>query len=278
MNVRISAMSALSTPPATPARSDLPRKVAILFLLIIDTAIGIYFLFNWKPALHPLLAHIFADLCLGLVAGIGARLLLRRRNVFVRFISAAAGLIVGLLLLGLLTRFRTGLGPLYFWRSTIDWSGLAQLSLGLVTLSLAMRAWSKPAQLVTAPAQVVPVMPARVPPEVHTRPRPKRKRAKRTQPAGSLHGSSESRSDVKGKPAVSRKRSPRIEKQPLVGLSLRKPKVRLSRVEKHLCPYCLEPVARNDPRGVVECEICHTLHHGDCWAIAGACQVPHYTA
>jgi hypothetical protein len=29
---------------------------------------------------------------------------------------------------------------------------------------------------------------------------------------------------------------------------------------------------------VVECEICHTLHHADCWAITGACQVPHFTA
>jgi hypothetical protein len=28
----------------------------------------------------------------------------------------------------------------------------------------------------------------------------------------------------------------------------------------------------------VECQICHTLHHADCWAITGTCQVPHYTA
>jgi hypothetical protein len=34
-------------------------------------------------------------------------------------------------------------------------------------------------------------------------------------------------------------------------------------------------VKRNDPRGVVECEVCHTLHHKDCWDITGACQVPH---
>jgi ribosomal protein L37AE/L43A len=53
-------------------------------------------------------------------------------------------------------------------------------------------------------------------------------------------------------------------------------KIVLAPVEVHRCPYCLEPVKRNDPRGVVECDVCHTLHHADCWAITGTCQVPHY--
>jgi hypothetical protein len=26
---------------------------------------------------------------------------------------------------------------------------------------------------------------------------------------------------------------------------------------------------------VVECEVCHTLHHKDCWDVTGICQVPH---
>jgi ribosomal protein L37AE/L43A len=53
-------------------------------------------------------------------------------------------------------------------------------------------------------------------------------------------------------------------------------KIVIAPVEEHRCPYCLEPVKRNDPRGVVECDVCHTLHHADCWAITGTCQVPHY--
>lgn len=44
---------------------------------------------------------------------------------------------------------------------------------------------------------------------------------------------------------------------------------------EHRCPYCLDPVTRTDARGVKECEVCHTLHHADCWAITGFCQVPH---
>jgi len=55
----------------------------------------------------------------------------------------------------------------------------------------------------------------------------------------------------------------------------KKARVQLALVEEHRCPYCLETVARADPRGVVECKVCHTLHHKDCWDITGSCQVPH---
>jgi ribosomal protein L37AE/L43A len=55
----------------------------------------------------------------------------------------------------------------------------------------------------------------------------------------------------------------------------KKLRVQLALVEEHRCPYCLENVTRADPRGVVECNVCHTLHHKDCWDITGSCQVPH---
>jgi hypothetical protein len=51
--------------------------------------------------------------------------------------------------------------------------------------------------------------------------------------------------------------------------------VRLVGATEHRCPYCLEVVVRNDPRGVKICPICHTHHHADCWAVTGTCQVPH---
>lgn len=41
------------------------------------------------------------------------------------------------------------------------------------------------------------------------------------------------------------------------------------------CPYCLDLIKPNDPRGVRVCEVCRTPHHADCWAVAGKCQVPH---
>jgi hypothetical protein len=80
---------------------------------------------------------------------------------------------------------------------------------------------------------------------------------------------------------------PRLSKRPLVRLPRRhrpvaapSPQpdspVRLVGEEEHRCPYCLELVMKNDPRGITVCPICHTQHHADCWALTGVCQVPHY--
>jgi hypothetical protein len=51
--------------------------------------------------------------------------------------------------------------------------------------------------------------------------------------------------------------------------------VRVIAKTEDICPYCLDVVTKNDPRGVVVCEICKTPHHADCWALTGTCQVPH---
>lgn len=51
--------------------------------------------------------------------------------------------------------------------------------------------------------------------------------------------------------------------------------LRVMSVVEDRCPYCLDIVKRNDPRGVRVCEVCGTPHHADCWSITGKCQVPH---
>ena len=51
--------------------------------------------------------------------------------------------------------------------------------------------------------------------------------------------------------------------------------VQLLGMEEHRCPYCLDLVLSDDPRGDVVCPICGAHHHQDCWDITGACQVPH---
>ncbi len=55
----------------------------------------------------------------------------------------------------------------------------------------------------------------------------------------------------------------------------RRAAIRLIGKADDFCPYCLERVEPNDSRGVVTCPVCHTRHHADCWAVTGACQVPH---
>lgn len=51
--------------------------------------------------------------------------------------------------------------------------------------------------------------------------------------------------------------------------------LRVVSVVEDRCPYCLDIVKRNDPRGVRVCDVCGTPHHADCWSITGKCQVPH---
>jgi pyruvate/2-oxoglutarate dehydrogenase complex dihydrolipoamide acyltransferase (E2) component len=77
-------------------------------------------------------------------------------------------------------------------------------------------------------------------------------------------------------PATKRKTQSRKRRLPGSTLRVRKSRgVQLSRMVEHRCPYCLEPVLANDSRGIKVCEVCHTRHHADCWAITGVCQVPH---
>lgn len=52
--------------------------------------------------------------------------------------------------------------------------------------------------------------------------------------------------------------------------------VRLVGKQENRCPYCLELVEKNDPRGVKICPVCRTYHHADCWVVTGTCQVPHH--
>jgi hypothetical protein len=119
----------------------------------------------------------------------------------------------------------------------------------------------------TRAAQDVPSVPARRVPAAsvasNTRSRGRRKKPERA---------------VIGRPASAVAIRPgRSKSRRLGGSRHSRPAVHLAVHEEHRCPYCLEPVNRNDPRGVVEFQICHTLHHKDCWDITGNCQVPHLT-
>jgi hypothetical protein len=76
------------------------------------------------------------------------------------------------------------------------------------------------------------------------------------------------------KPVVRMGRTP-LKVQPVVSGS-KSGEIRLLGAIEHRCPFCLEIVEKNDPRGVKICKICHTYHHADCWDVTGTCQVPHH--
>jgi hypothetical protein len=267
------------------------RKLVLLFLLVLAAALGLAVLFQQKFDLPVFYLTLLSDACLGLVAGFGARFVLVHRHGLLRGLAATATLFIGLAVLGYFTNWSIGIGPLVFWPSTPDWVGASQWGIGTGVALLALLAWHYPVRgVVTPPAQAAQPKPrkqrrapAAIVPHNQTRTVGRRAihpksgarrtktggKAQRGQTSSYVHAgiSFRSKRDVARAARLKRTRA---------NLFHRRAQVQLALVEEHRCPYCLEPVKRNDPRGVKECEVCHTLHHADCWAITGSCQVPHY--
>lgn len=252
------AMSNSVTPPPEPVQIVLVRKLMLLSLLMIVAALGLVLLLRNISLFSLFLPHILSDAAMGLIAGFSVRWILRKQMVFLRFISALAFLIGGLELLGWFTGWQIGLGPLILGHASVDWYSLGQLLLGTGISLLALYAWT--------PSAPVVVDPAPTPKSIDRSPRRGPRPGKRLRRSSGSREQSSPAAVFKQSAGPIRKRS-----------SHRKPRLQLSGEVEHRCPYCLELVDLDDPRGTVECKICHTLHHADCWAITGACQVPHYT-
>lgn len=267
MTLHIETMSNPAAPPTESPRAALVRKLLLLVLLIIAAALGLIILFRRVWTAPPIWMVILGDAVMGLVAGFSARWVLRKQTGLLRFSSALAALVGGLALLGLLTGWQIGIGPLKFNRSSVDWFGLGQLSFGMGIALLALYAWQRPSR---------PIEPAPRPKPVKRPPRPKKQPKKQPPRATQARTSPRVLSRaVRPTPMVEAEQpvKPKCKR-----VDHRKSQLQLSNEEEHRCPYCLELIEPDDPRGIVECKVCHTLHHADCWAITGACQVPHYNA
>jgi hypothetical protein len=276
------------------------RKVFLLLLVVTASALGLVLLSRRGSLVPPVLFNVLADASLGLLAGLAARFALKYRSPFIQGLASAAASIVGLALLGYLTGWKSGIGPfqagpvalhgldawhfplrlpLGFSRSAMDLVDLVNVVIAVDVSWIALRVWRQgnrltaeglsPAPFVrrrslrlprSSAVSSVPAPSAPVSPGPSARPRIKRNK-------------------VGERPVIS-KATPAI--RPMRAKPQRRGRVRsgqsavhLAVHEEHRCPYCLEPVKRNDPRGAVECQVCHTLHHKDCWDITGSCQVPH---
>lgn len=293
MAARVETMSL--TPRASPLsanRSALRGVGAVFGVSLMVAGMGGALLWQHNLGIVPAVLTLTIALGLGLIVGLASRHLLRGRIAGLRMSAAWAGVIVGLILLGIVTRGDTGLAFNEMRRVTPDWFGLVQVALGSLSALLALTAWparavidrpsaasgsaavpgaSPTAGSVSTPPYIDPAIPRplrAVPrPAIHeTQPQP----AHRAR--GSLRlsdaGLPKQRVD---KPALSRLKAWATRVTPW-----RRRRVQLVGTEAHRCPYCLEAVEHNDPRGVKVCPICHTRHHADCWAVTGMCQVPHY--
>lgn len=252
-------------------------KLLLLLLLIIDAAFCTYYFFKTKPGMSFFFQSFFSDMVIGVLSGFSVRSLFRNRSWIIKAIVGSSVMVIGLIFLGWLSNWEIGFGPLIFWRNTIDWRGLINIALGLISMLLALQAWNS-RQLQTPPVihhpEPAPVS-SQVSEQAEIEPAIKTDELS-NKPIGMGVRLPVIESYRKSKPRSlpAKKNIGALKKTKVSSRSI----IHLAKNEEHLCPYCLEPVTTRDSRGIVECQICHTLHHGDCWEITGACQVPHYTA
>jgi hypothetical protein len=173
-----------------------------------------------------------------------------------------------LVLLGWFTGWGFGIDPLRAGRTGAGWWKTGQILLAAGFAFLALFAWQHPSR------SGRPVTNNRVPKKtLHTRRKSQKRLDRAPQPRPASPATNQTIQPILQQPIISQPAKPKRNRP---GHS--KPKLVLSDQEEYRCPYCLELIDPDDQRGVVECKICHTLHHADCWAITGACQVPHFTA
>lgn len=294
MAANSATMSRYYTP--SPERSGLLRKIVLIFLLVTALALGLVLLFREKPGYPAWMQNGLAAGSLALGAAFGARLALRQRSGLLRLTASLAALMVGLYVLGAATRWKHGIGPLYFWPQAYDWDAIAQAGLGIYLVLLGLSAWRRRALQVRGEAasyQVEPALRELAPAVIEVEPGPRRMALKWLHAQAGYEAAPQTvrprGAALPAEPAVRLRHTRRRPKNLVRAITAadlpvrpkprrgrgRKARVQFAVVEEHRCPYCLDPVSRADPGGVVECEVCHALHHKDCWDITGVCQVPH---
>lgn len=267
--------------PSTTRRPGFLRRLIGSALFVVGMA-GFMALVNvHQTELSPELMMIFSILIVGLTAGAGPRTFFYTWSVWIRFLIMLTVLPLGMFALGFFTNWQMGIGPPEPWlRGVIDPQQAMQLGGAFFVAAVTLTAWSKPkVKVMEAPA--VPrrsseAVRASQPSSLHAVVSKKLKRAPKTNPLLKFMDFSHLRTrggSGNGKLKVASAAAQR--RSGLARAFRRRPSVQVSVYQEHRCPFCLEVVKRDDPRGVKKCDVCNTLHHADCWEVAGACQVPH---
>lgn len=285
-------------------------------ILTAFSAAGIvYLVIRSSPDMNSPTMRWILIILMGAVTGITSRILLAGNLFMLQWLTAALGLLGGLILLGFLSQGEAGtmLYEIGADRRNLSWAG---------ELSAASAGALIPILIIKSPKRVKDnrkTVPVRSEPGGRTansgfksqKPAPPAKRAAKNPQASQIlrefpflksdywskrgkklqkkmkewwkNGLPEYHFPPEGQPESQKRKSAvrvNLKRQPF---KRTRPKqtgvqssVHLIGKEEHRCPYCLEIVEPRDPRGVEICPICRTHHHADCWAVTGTCQVPHF--
>jgi hypothetical protein len=261
----MSAQSSAMSPPTQSwprySLSTLLRRLGAVYLVEAVAAIGFGFVYKFNVTLLSsfLIGALAAGL--GLTAGFAARWILKRQTVTLRILTAFTAVVIGVIYLSWVKWGSRGISLTLSLADPLIWIRPALISIGTIAAFLAMGAWHR-----TNRTRI----------EVERREGPPPKPAPAPSPAPASVRPPNQQLATPTAPRRSFLPKPHLQRPKL--LRRRRHQVRLRSDEEHRCPYCLQSVERNDPRGVTVCRVCHTWHHSDCWAITGMCQVPHHHA
>ena len=249
-----------SLPPASPSGRRLILRLAMTMAAAALGALLFALVRMVNSSIQSWALSLATAVGLGLLSGLYARVSLRMQTPVLRFLVGVISLVAALVFLGWMT---WGLGGLTLNRAREelpDWYGLSQLALGTLGVALVQEAWRD-----------------------RRHPSQTRRPASADEPSHPAHASGASTTDPASARVGETPRPKTGARAPLGaawrrlrGSRPRRSHVRLRGAAEHRCPYCLDPITRRDPRGVVVCPICRTPHHADCWAVTGMCQVPHH--
>ena len=260
-------------PAAKVARTSLKWGLGLNLAVAVILGLGLGFLqANAGQLTVPVpslaLALIGAGV-MGLLAGLTAHLILRGWPEVLKLLVVLLALLVWMAVAEATYATWTGLRPLEYLGGGDNWIEIGQLAIGCLSAIVGGLARRR-----TSPAEVA-LAPQRVRGTAVTVRRARRRR----QPAATpQRTASQPRQAARIRQrlvlSLPQLRLPiRTRRRPLpVGKSS---EVRVIAKAEDRCPYCLDVIEKNDPRGVVVCEICGASHHADCWEAGGKCQVPH---
>ncbi len=261
-------------PAPTVARASLKWGLGLNLAVAVGLGLGLGFLQanagQLTVSVPPLALALTGAGVMGLLFGLTARLTLRGRTETLKLLVVLLALLVWLAMAEATYAVWTGLRPLEYLARADNWVEMGQLAIGCLSAIVGglARRRASPAEVALASQRARgTAAPARRAPR------------RRRQPAATSQrtaGRPRQAARVRQRRALSlpQLRLPtRTRRRPLP--VRRSSGVRVIAKAEERCPYCLDMIEKNDPRGVVVCEICGTPHHADCWEAGGKCQVPH---
>jgi hypothetical protein len=283
--------------PSDPSmhRTSLQSGVAVTSSAAVAAGLGFAVVYSLNRTILPSVLVFTSAVGLGLVAGWVSRFTLTDHGARVRWLVALFALCVGMVFMGWLSRGILGFNLLSGVENGPDWIGLGRFGMSALAAWLAVKAWDRRSwprlhrerttrsprtRLRSAFTRLLQrregttATPTLSSSAATPNRRPQQREAL-INSGNSLRGGAARQDQAAGPRAI-----PQLSVKLKSRLRRRTPppqySIRLAKEVEHRCPYCLGLVDPKDPGGVKECKVCNTLHHADCWAVTGTCQVPHH--